>query len=192
MTDPTPDHTIRRSPPWRIIGWSVPVLLLLLPLVTGAPWTRSDYVIMGALFLIAGIGVEGAVWASGDTAYRLGAGAAIATAFLLIWVNMAVGFLGDENNPANLMFFAVLAVAFGGGLLSAFRAAGLARAMIAAAVCQVAVGVVAFVAGWASPGSGGLYEVVMGTGLFTGMWLVSAAFFTTSERRQRERAATPA
>ena len=66
---------------------------------------------MGMMFLIAGIGVECAVRASGDTAYRLGAGAAIATAFLLIWVNVAVGFLGDEGNPANLMFVAVLWVA---------------------------------------------------------------------------------
>ena len=32
MTDPNDDRNVRRSPPWRIIGWSIPILLLLLPL----------------------------------------------------------------------------------------------------------------------------------------------------------------
>ena len=31
--------------------------------------------------------------------------------------------------------------------------------------------------GFASPGAGGLYEVVMGTTLFGSMWLVSAGLF---------------
>jgi hypothetical protein len=186
MTDPDNDRNLRRSPPWRIIGWSIPILLLLLPLIAGAPWTLSDFVLMGLMFLVAGIGVEWAVRASGDTAFRLGAGTAIATAFLLIWVNLAVGFLGDEGNPANLMFAAVLSVAFGGGFLAHFRASGLARAMVAAAACQLVVGIVALVAGWASPGRAGLYEVVMGTSLFAGMWLVSAGLFATAARRQRD------
>ena len=44
MTDPIHDQTKRRrSPPWRIIGWSIPIVLLLLPLVAGAPWTLSDF-----------------------------------------------------------------------------------------------------------------------------------------------------
>ena len=42
----TPDS---RRTPWRLIGWSVPVVLLLVPLVAGFPWTPSDYVIMGVL-----------------------------------------------------------------------------------------------------------------------------------------------
>jgi len=31
--------------------------------------------------------------------------------------------------------------------------------------------------GWASPGSEGVYEVVLGTGLFTPLWLLSAWLF---------------
>ena len=29
-------------------------------------------------------------------------------AFLLIWINLAVGIIGSEDNPANLMYGAVL------------------------------------------------------------------------------------
>ena len=190
MTDRT-QHDMRHKLPWRLIGWSIPMLLLLLPLVTGAPWTLSDYVVMGAMFLVAGMGVEFAVRASGDTAYRLAAATAIATAFLLVWVNLAVGFLGDEDNPANLIFIAVLAVAIGGAFLARFEAAAMTRAMLAAAAGQALAGVAGLAAGWASPGNSGIYEVVMGTSLFTGLWLVSAGLFGTAARRQRDREARP-
>ena len=178
------DGDAKRNIPWRLIGWAVPVLLLLLPLVTGAPWTLSDYVVMGALFGIAGLGIELAVRASGDIVYRAGAGVAVVTAFLLIWVNLAVGFLGDEGNPANLMFFIMLGVALVGAFLADFRAAGLARTMFATAVCQVGVGAVGLAAGFASPGNDGIYEVFMGTSLFAGLWLIAAWLFRKAARRE--------
>ena len=35
---------------------------------------------------------------TGDAAYRTAVGVALAAAFLLIWVNGAVGIIGSENN----------------------------------------------------------------------------------------------
>lgn len=162
---------------WRLVGWSIPLLLLALPYVTGAPWTLSDYVFMGVLFAIVGSLLELAVRASGSIFYRAGAGVAVAASFLLIWVNAAVGFLGDEDNVANLIFLGVIAVALLGAVIARFRAAGMARAMFAAAAAQLLAGVVGLAAGFASPGSQGLYEVTLGTGLFGGLWLVAAMLF---------------
>ena len=178
----------RRGPPWRIILWCVPLFLLLLPLATGAPWTPFDFAVMGALLLAAGVGVEGALRASGDTAFRLGAAVALAAAFLLLWVNLAVGVFGDEGQPANLVFLGVIAVALGGGILARFTAAGMARAMVAAAICQAVVGGVGLVAGWGAPGTAATTRIAMGIGLFTGLWLASAALFATAARRGRDRA----
>jgi hypothetical protein len=163
--------------PWRIVGWSAAALALLIPLIGRWPWTLSDFLIMGVLLGGAGLVLELAVRASSHMAYRAGAAVAVGAAFLLLWVNGAVGFLGDEDNPANLMFFGVLAVVVLGAVLARFQPAGMARTLFAAAAAQVLVGLVALGGGLASPGNAGLREVVMGTSLFAALWLVSGGLF---------------
>jgi hypothetical protein len=37
-------------------------------------------------------------------------GLAVGTALFLVWSNLAVGLIGSENNPANMMYLGVLAV----------------------------------------------------------------------------------
>lgn len=171
------DDNGRRRLPWRIVGWGAAAFVLLLPLIARAPWTLPDFVVMGILIGSAGLALELAVRASGSIYYRAGAGVAVAAAFLLIWVNGAVGFLGDENNPANLMFAGVIAIAVLGSLLARFRPGGMARAMFVTAAAQILVGVVALALGLGSPGYDGLYEVVMGTSLFAVLWRISAGLF---------------
>lgn len=184
MTTQADTNGPRRGPPWRIIGWSIPALLLLLPLIAGFPWTFSDYVVMGALFGLVGLGLEVAVRMSKDIVYRAAAGIAVITAFLLVWVNLAVGFLGSEDNPANLMFFALLSLTLIGAFLVEFRAAGLARVVAATAVGQVLIDAVALVAGLGESGDRGIYEAFMGTSMFVGLWLASAWLFRRAARRE--------
>lgn len=190
------EGTARRgsSNPWRIAGWSLAVGLLLAPLISmrytsEVNWTLSDFVVMGLLFGLVGLAVELAVRASGSWAFRGGAAVAIVTAFLLIWVNLAVGILGGEANPANLLFLGVIAVAVVGAVLGRFRASGMARAMTAAAVAQLLVGAVALIGGLGSPGTAGVYEAAVAGLLFGGLWLGSGWLFSRAARRtgvQRE------
>jgi hypothetical protein len=168
---------------WRIAGWGGAGLLLLLPLVAGAPWTLSDYVIAALMLGVAGGAIELGVRMSRDPFYRAGAGVAVLAAFLLVWVNGAVGFLGDEDNPANLMFAGVIAVALVGATVARFRAPGVARAMLAAAGAQLLVGILALAFGLGSPGAEGWYEVLMGTTLFGGLWLIAAGLFRKAAER---------
>jgi hypothetical protein len=172
-----------RNIPWRILGWGGAASILLLPLVANAPWTLSDFVVMGVLLGIVGAALELAVAASRSGGYRAGAAVAVVAAFLLVWVNLAVGFLGNEGNPANLMFVGVISIALAGSFVAGSDAARMARAMLATAAAQIAVGAVALAAGLASPGNRGLYEVVMGTGLFAGLWLASAWLFRRAGSR---------
>ncbi|MES2754326.1 MAG: hypothetical protein V4659_06640 [Pseudomonadota bacterium] len=173
----TTDKIDRATTPWRWLGWGGAAALLSVPWFAGFPWTLSDYVVMGVLFGIVGLLFELATRISRNRWYRAGAAVTVAGVFLLIWVNLAVGFLGDEDNRANLIFFGVLAVAFVGGALGRFRAGAMARAMTLTAAVQVAVGAGAWTAGWALPGYDGVYEVLLGTTMFTGLWLVAAGFF---------------
>ncbi len=159
--------------PWRIVGWGIVGLLLLLPLVAmqfteEVNWTAADFVFMGVLLGGIGLAFEFIVRRSTSLAYRFGAGVALLTAFLTVWVNAAVGMIGSEDNPLNLMFGAVLLVALIGAVIARFRAAGMARAMGAGAIGQAIVSAV----GMSADPFGGVLSLG-----FTGIWLLAGALF---------------
>ena len=74
---------------------------------------------------------------TGNTAYRSGVGLALLAAFLLVWVNGAVGIIGSEDNDANVVYYGVLAVGLIGALIARFEPQGMSRAMIATAFLPV-------------------------------------------------------
>lgn len=171
-----------RGIPWRLIGWGAAAMLLLLPLVAmqftaEVNWTPADFVFAAVMFGTVGGTFELAVRASGSGAYRGGVAMALATAFLLVWINLAVGIIGNEDNPLNLMFFGVIAAALVGAIAARFEAAGMARAMAVAAAIQAAVGIGVFIADAGAtepPGRFGLLPLIE---FFAGMWLASAWLF---------------
>jgi hypothetical protein len=177
--------------PWRIVGWAGVVALLLLPLVADAPWTLSDFVVASILLGGAGLLLELIIRISSNIFYRAGAAVAVAACLLLVWVNGAVGFLGDEDNPANLMFLGVIVIAVLGAVAASFRPAGLAKTMLAAAGVQIGVGVIGLAGGFASPGYAGLYEVTMGTTLFACLWFLSAGLFRMAAKQQDSASPAP-
>ena len=177
----------RRMSPWRIFGWGSAIGLILLPLIamqftTEANWTMSDFIAAGLMIGLTGAALELAVRASPNPWGRAGAAVMIFTSLLLVWVNLAVGFLGSEGNPANIMFLLVLGIAIGGSIATRLRSHAMVRTMLATAIVQLLVATTALAAGWASPGPEGIYEVVMGSTLFGGLWLISAALFRNAAR----------
>lgn len=186
MNDMT-NETNKSTMPWRLIGWGGAIALLAVPLVamqftSEVVWTPSDFLFAATMFGIVGGTFDVAVHMSRNLAYRAGAALGLLAGLLLVWVNGAVGFLGDEGNPWNLLFALVLLVAVIGSAIGRYRAAGMARAMAAAAAVQVGIGVAALAAGLGSAGPAGLYEAVLGTSLFTGLWLLSAGLFLKAAR----------
>ena len=165
---------------WRIAAWSIPVLLLLLPaaamqFTSEVDWTASDFVFAAVLFGSVGIAFELIVRKSDSLAYRLGASLAVIAAFLTIWVNGAVGMIGSEGNPYNLVFGGVLLIALVGAISARFEASGMTRAMTATAVAQAAAGSI----GLSSDPLGAVFS--MG---FAGFWLLAAALFWKAGRAQ--------
>lgn len=161
----------------RIAGWGFVALLLILPAVamqftTEVDWSTSDFIVMGALLGTVGLTTEFLVGRSGSTAYRIGAVVAMATAFLTIWVNLAVGMIGDDN-PYNLLFGGVLLVALTGSIAADFKAAGMARAMFAAGAAQ---GLVA-AGGIATDFRGAMFSMT-----FVAFWALAAALFRHAMR----------
>lgn len=173
---------------WRIAGWSMLVALPAVPAVAmrftaEVRWTASDFLAAGVLLGLLGLGAEFAVRRPGGMFARLGMAVAALTAFLLIWVNLAVGVIGSERNHANLMFAGVLAAAVGGGCLARFQPSGMAGAMGATAVAQALVGCVALVLGLGAEGAMWPRDVIGATLLFAGLWLFSAMLFRRAAAR---------
>ncbi len=183
----------RRGSRWRIAAWAAAALILLLPLVAmqftdEVNWDVADFALFGALLIGVGVPYELAVRTTGDNAYRAAVGVALAAAFILVWVNGAVGIIGSEDNPANLMYGGVLAVGIIGAIIARFQPHGMARALFATALAQALVAVIALIAGLGSPWSGPL-EIVALNGFFVALFVGSALVFQKAARGRPERGA---
>ena len=139
-------------------------------------WDFVDFAIFSTMLLVVCGTYELSTRLTGNKAYRLAVGIALVGAFLLTWVNLAVGIIGNEENSANLMFFAIPAVGIVGALIVRFESRGMARALVATAIAQAFVSVIALIAGWG-------YTFVL-TGFFIIFWLTSAQLFRKAAREQ--------
>ena len=84
---------------------------------------------------------------NGNTSYKAAVGLAIATPLLLVWVIGAVGVLGVDGDPADLMYIGVLAVGIIRAIIARFQPHGMARALFATALAQALVAVIALILG---------------------------------------------
>ncbi|PEN12722.1 hypothetical protein CRI94_11885 [Longibacter salinarum] len=144
-------------------------------------WGVGDFVLFGGMLLLAGAAVETVIRTNPSSIYRYAMGGGLGGAFLLIWVNGAVGLIGAAGNPANLMYAGVLAVGVIGALVGRFRARAMSRVLLAMAVIQTVIMGTAIVMEWGQPSSGPV-ELVVANGAFAGIWLVSAWLFRKAER----------
>lgn len=184
----------------RLVVWAAVVaFILLIPLVAmqfteEVNWDLFDFAFMGTLLFGTGLVYELVARKAGQIAYRAAVGVALAAAFLLVWVNGAVGIIGNEGNPANLMYFGVLAI----GIISVFIARleprGMARALFAVALAQMLVPVIALII-WnpqaTSWGAAGVLGVFGLNAFFAMLFVGSAWLFRKSAREQPPAGAGP-
>ena len=184
------DNGGRRGSRWRVPLWAVAaVILLLLPLLAmqvtdEVVWNLADFLIAGGLLFGTGLTYELVARKMGGSAYRAAVGIAVVTGLLLVWVNGAVGIIGSEDHDANLMYAGVLAVGVLGAVIARWEPDGMARAFFTTAAAQAAVAAVALVAGWGSP-----RDIMLATGGFVALWLLSASLFRKAARGEPERSA---
>lgn len=115
------------------------------------------------------------------TAYRSAIGVALAAAFLLVWLSLGVGIIGKDGDPANLMYFGVLAVGMIGAVFARLRPQGMARALFATALAQALVAAIALMAGLGLPWSG-TAEILVLNGCFIALFAASAWLFRRAAR----------
>jgi hypothetical protein len=166
---------------WRMMVWGGAAALMLAPAVASRmtdemAWDSADFILVGLLLAAACGAWELAMRKTRSWPYAAGAVVAAGTAVLLFLVNGAVGFIGSEADPVNLVFFGVLTLALGGAVVVRFRPEGMARTMAVTAGAQVAAGAlgVALVPD--------LRGFLLGTALFVPLWLLSAWLFARAGR----------
>jgi hypothetical protein len=164
---------------WRVVAWGTAAALLLAPWLAmqfdapGVHWTGFDFLVMGAMLATACGLWELGLRLSRHRAYRAAVAIAVVGGFLMTWIDLAVGIIGDERNPLNLMFFGVLAVGLVGALVVRFRAAGMVYALVGMAIAQAVVAVVTLAVG----------EMTFVLSVFfAAAWLASAALFRKAAR----------
>lgn len=162
----------------RRLVWGGAAGLLLLPLIAmqftrQVEWGSEDFAIIGVMLAMVCGAYELAVRMNGSRAFRAAVLIAAMGCFLLIWVNLAVGIIGDEDNALNLVYLGVLAVPVCGAVLAWGRARRMAWVMVTAAVAQGAAGVVALANG---------YVTLPIEAFFIALWLLSARLFHEAGR----------
>lgn len=175
----------RRGNRWITAAWvTVTAALLLTPLVAmqftdEVNWTLSDFAFAGGVLVSAGIIYEFAARA-GNLAYQAAVVVALGASVLTLWATGAVGIIGSEANPANLLYVAVVGLV----IIAALAARGQAARMIwitsAAAVATVLVPIIGY-AGVSNPRDDVLApEVFAATGVLAIGWALSAILFRRS------------
>jgi hypothetical protein len=127
--------------------------------------------------------------ASPSTAYRAAFGLAVFTSLVLIWLSLGVGIIGADGDRTNLLYGAVLLVGIAGAFIVRLRAAGMARTLVAMAVTQAAIAVMAVLAGWGMPWSPPL-EVLTLNAFFVALFLGAASLFRRGAHGRREPASS--
>jgi hypothetical protein len=135
----------------------------------GVNWGPMDFAIIGVLVLGSGLLFEYASTRSRNVMHRAAVGIAVAAGLFLIWVNLAVGMIGDEGNPANLMYIVVLFVALVGASIARFEPREASIAMFATATAHVVVVLIALFAG--------LGPELRADAFFIAAWVASGLLF---------------
>ena len=171
---------------WSRVRWAVwggAAGLLMLPAIAmrftaEVNWDATDFLVMGLMLGALCGAFEVGLRVARSHAYVVATGLAAGAGFLLAWVNLAVGIIGSEDNPINLVFFGVLLVGLLGAVMARLQPGGMARAMEATAAAQLLACVVALVAD-------GAYVFVLTT-IWVMLWLTSAQLFRKAARDAAE------
>ena len=168
----------------------VPSCILMIPTaamlfkVEGWAWSASDFVGCWVVIAAAIAAYKYVASRAPNSAYRVAVGMAVTTGVVLLWMNGAVGLIGSENNPANLMYAGVLAIGLIGAALARLRPSGMVWALLATAIAQFLVPILAMII-WRPDFSPGVIQVFVLNFGFVLLFAASAFLFRRADNISR-------
>jgi GNAT superfamily N-acetyltransferase len=174
----------------RLLLWGGVAAILLTPAIamlftSDVRWRPLDFALAGGMLLAVGALFE--LTAQRSKAFRAGTGVAALSTLALIWITAAVGIIGDEHHPANMLYGAVLVIVLIGAVATRFRSSGIARALIIAAIAQALIGAAAVEEKWGADKPGYPWDVIGLTLGFTALWVLAACLFRLDRKEKKRR-----
>lgn len=165
--------------PWRISAWGLALLLIALPAIAmrytpQVRWDETDFLVMGLMLGGTGLAAEWLIRRSPNLWSRAASVVSVLSAFLTIWANLAVGMIGSQDNPFNLLFAGVPVIALIGSAMARFKPRGMAISHGAAAAAQASIAAI----GAQVDARGGTFSA-----LFAGLWLIAAVLYWLAASR---------
>ncbi|REL37906.1 hypothetical protein DYD21_08995 [Rhodohalobacter sp. SW132] len=178
------EHSLIRP----VVGLTITTAtFLLIPLIAmqftnEVNWTVSDFILAG--FLLFGTGfsyilVTRILTAGTDrsTLYKIATGFALFSGLFLIWSNLAVGIIGSENQPFNMIYFGVIALGIIGAFFARFLTKGMIWVMFSMAVAQTVTAAIALFTGLHQLPESSVAEILGVNGLFIVLFVVSGLMY---------------
>lgn len=159
--------------------------LLVIPFIAsmfvdGWNWSISDFVYAWIMFSAASIAFTFMFTSMRNFFYKIAMAAAIVGAFTLVWVNGAVGIIGESDS--NAMYLGVLAVFLLGTAIARLQAAKMSTVLYATALAQFLVPVMALLLHEPDFAPGVLQVFVLNGGWVI-LFLFSAIMFKNAAER---------
>ncbi len=151
----------------------ISTVLLLVPyiaslFVEGWNWSGFDYVFAWVMFSFLSLALTYVVRIDTSISYKAAVGLSAVTTFVLVWINGAVGIIGDSD--INMLYAFVALIVVVGAAVAKLRAGGMAVTLFIAAAAQFLIPIVALIAG-VSDFSPGVPQVL----LLNACWVISFA-----------------
>ena len=164
--------------------------LLLMPLTAmlltdEMKWSPFDFIAAWILFFSAGLTYKLIARKMENKTYKAAVGLAAATGLFLVWSNLAVGLIGNEDNPANWMYIGVLAIGFLGSIIARLQPKGMAKVLFIMALAHALIAAIALIARLDIAPESSVVEILGVNGFFSVLWVGSALLFWNAAQEQK-------
>lgn len=155
----------------------ISIPLIAMQFTAEVVWTVFDFGIAWSLIFGAGFTFQLVSKKTENSAYKIATGLAVFASLAILWVNGAVGIIGNESNPLNLLFGVVLMMVVFGSYIAKLEAKGMSRVMVVTAVTQI---LITFSGTMIHLGQNPGYQfsgILRITMIFTVVWLLASLFY---------------
>lgn len=162
------------------------ILFLVMQFTNGMKWSLFDFILAGILIFGTGFTYKLITMKKDNLVYRAAIGLSLLTVFILIWGNLAVGIIGAEDNPANLVYIVVLAVGIIGASIARLKPQGMSIVLFLVAAAQAIIAIVVFISAILRQVEFTIPKVmtfIMLHGFFVALWTGSALLFRHAARK---------
>ncbi|MBO6535095.1 MAG: hypothetical protein JJ966_02655 [Balneolaceae bacterium] len=167
-------------------------LIVLIPLIamqftSEVVWTLSDFIIGWAILFSIGFAYQAIARKSQQVTFKIATGIATFTTLFIIWANLAVGIIGNEENPLNLLYFGVVLLAIFGSYIASLKAKAMFRVMMSVAALHAFVSVIGLSIFTEQNPEYTIMNVIVINCVLTLLWIVSGLLYNKSAEVLDER-----